>query len=42
VRNKDRQFWEGLKNWDVIILVETWMDKKEWRRVKEKLPRGYE
>ncbi|XP_067207866.1 golgin subfamily A member 6-like protein 22 [Linepithema humile] len=42
VRNKDREFWEGLKNWDVTILVETWMDKKGWRMVKEKLPRGYE
>ncbi|XP_067208522.1 golgin subfamily A member 6-like protein 22 [Linepithema humile] len=42
VRNKDKEFWEGLKNWQVIILVETWMDKKGWRVVKEKLPRGYE
>lgn len=26
--NKDREFWEGLKNWEVMVLVETWTDTK--------------
>lgn len=40
--NKDGEFWEGLKNWEVIVLVEAWVDTKEWKEVKGKLSRGYE
>lgn len=25
LENKDREFWEGLKEWNVIFLIETWM-----------------
>lgn len=25
LENKDREFWEGLKEWDVIFLIETWI-----------------
>lgn len=39
--NKDREFWEGLKEWEVILMSETWVDKKGWERVKERLPKGY-
>jgi len=41
LRNKDRDFWKGLENWDVIVLSETWVDEKGWDRIKEKLPKGY-
>lgn len=27
LRNKDKDFWEGLKEWDVVILNEKWVDK---------------
>lgn len=27
--NKDRDFWKGLEEWDVIFLCETWIDKKD-------------
>lgn len=27
--NKDKEFWESLKRWNVIIiLIETWIDEK--------------
>lgn len=26
--NKDRNFWNGLRKWDVVTLVETWIRKK--------------
>lgn len=26
---KDKEFWNGLKDWDVITLTETWIEKKE-------------
>lgn len=40
--NKDGEFWEGLKDWEMMALVETWTDKKGWKSVKGKLPNGYE
>ncbi|XP_024878641.1 trichohyalin-like [Temnothorax curvispinosus] len=39
--NKDKDFWEGIKEWDVIVMMETWTDEKGWEKVKEKLPREY-
>lgn len=23
--NKNRKFWEGLKKWEMIVLIETWV-----------------
>lgn len=39
--NKDRDFWDGLKEWDVIVLSETWIKSDGWNRWREKLPRGF-
>jgi len=39
--NKDRDFWKELENWDVIILSETWVEERNWGKVKSKLPRGF-
>lgn len=33
---------EGVERVGVLVLLETWMDEKEWIKVREKLPRGYE
>ncbi|XP_071572354.1 uncharacterized protein [Temnothorax nylanderi] len=41
ISNKDKNFWEGIKEWDVIVMMETWTDEKGWEKVKEKLPREY-
>lgn len=41
LRNKDKDFWEGLKEWDVVILSETWVDKGGWERIKDRLLKGY-
>ncbi|XP_024868964.1 caldesmon-like [Temnothorax curvispinosus] len=38
---EDRDFWDGVKKWDVIIMMETWMDKKGWEKMKEKLPKEF-
>lgn len=37
--NKDGEFWNWLRDWDVVTLTETWIEKKEWSRIKERLPR---
>ncbi|KMQ88498.1 hypothetical protein RF55_12004 [Lasius niger] len=41
VDNKDKEFWEGLEDWDVVILMETWLDGKGWERIRERLPDRY-
>lgn len=28
LRNKDKDFWKGLKDWDIMLFMETWMDRK--------------
>lgn len=41
IGNKDGEFWKELENWDVMILSETWVEERGWRKVKERLPKGY-
>lgn len=30
-----------MKEWEVVVLLETWLEEKEWRKIKRKLPKGY-
>lgn len=39
--NKDEDFWRELGGWDVVCLMETWMEEKGWRRIEGKLPKGF-
>ena len=39
--NKDRDFWKCIEEWDIIIMCETWLEKKGWSRIRGRLPRGY-
>jgi len=41
LRNKDEEFWKALKKWDVIVMMETWIDRKGWIGITGRLPRGY-
>jgi len=41
VINKDKEFWEGVERWDVVIMMETWMDEKGWERIRGNLPKGH-
>ena len=41
MENKEDDFREKLKEWDVMFLSETWLQKKGWERVKKWLPKGY-
>ncbi|XP_066585917.1 golgin subfamily A member 6-like protein 22 [Prorops nasuta] len=42
VSNKDEDFWERIGRWDVVCLVETWLEEKGWETLKKKMPRGHE
>ncbi|KMQ82048.1 hypothetical protein RF55_24379, partial [Lasius niger] len=39
--NKDVDFWEGLREWDIIFLIETWVEERGWERIRGRLPAGY-
>ena len=41
LKNKDRGFWEGIREWDVVIMCETWMGRREWEIVKGRATKGY-
>lgn len=39
--NKDRQFWDYIKSFDYIGLIETWVDEKQWNKIKENMPDAF-
>lgn len=41
LKNKDREFWEVLRDWDVMVLMETWMEEREWEKWRNRLPEEY-
>lgn len=41
IGNKDMDFWEVIKEWDIIFLLETWLDERGWGRIRGKLPTGF-
>lgn len=42
MRIKATDFWRKLADWEVMMLTETWIDKKRWEKIKNRLPGGYE
>jgi len=41
VKNKDSDFWRRLGGWEVVVMTETWIEEKDWERLKEKLPKEF-
>ncbi|XP_018393041.1 PREDICTED: uncharacterized protein LOC108772084, partial [Cyphomyrmex costatus] len=41
LKNKETDFWEFLGNFEIIGLLETWIDEKEWGKLKEKMPKEW-
>lgn len=41
IGNKDRDFWQRIREWDIISIMETWLDKKKWEEIRGRLPREY-
>jgi len=39
--NKDGDFWKGIKDWDVVVMSETWLVKRGWERIRERLTREF-
>ena len=41
IKGKGGDFWEKVKKWDVVGLVETWVKGKDWEKMRKKLPVEY-
>lgn len=41
LKNKDKDFWEDLREWEVIVLMESWMEEREWNKWRDRLPEGF-
>lgn len=41
IGNKDRNFWQRIKEWDIISMMETLLDKKKWEEARGRLPKEY-
>jgi len=39
--NKDREFWRGINDWDMVVMSETWVEKKGWERIRERMTKGF-
>lgn len=39
--NKDKDFWDGLEKWDVVVLIETWKDERGWKRRSANMSKGF-
>src|SRR5699024_10984002 len=38
---KDKEFWSFINNFDVVGLVETWMEEKSWKKFETNLPKMF-
>jgi hypothetical protein len=42
IKNKEDEFWKYLGEFDVVGLVETWVEEKGWERLERRMPREFE
>lgn len=41
VGGKDREFWKEMTEWNIIVMTETWLEKRGWERLRGRMPKGY-
>ncbi|XP_077270175.1 uncharacterized protein LOC143901623 [Temnothorax americanus] len=41
LKKKDRDFWEYIEEFDIIGLCETWVEEKEWERMKRNMSKKF-
>jgi exonuclease III len=42
IKTKEDEFWKYLGEFDVVGLVETWVEEKGWERLERRMPREFE
>lgn len=38
---KDKDFWNYLKEYDIINLMETWIEENGWKKIEQLLPADF-
>ncbi len=41
LKKKDKDFWDYIRKFEVVGLVETWVEEKNWENTRNKLPKEY-
>ncbi|TGZ54682.1 hypothetical protein DBV15_12603 [Temnothorax longispinosus] len=41
LKKKDREFWEYIEGFDIIGLCETWVEEKEWEKIKKNMSKKF-
>lgn len=39
--NKNEQFWDYVRDFDFIGLIETWVDERQWKKIEDRLPGNF-
>jgi len=39
--NKDGDFWKGISNWGVVVMMETRVEDRGWKRIRGRMTKGY-
>lgn len=38
IKKKEREFWNYIEEFNIVGMSETWMEKKDWEKIKGNLP----
>lgn len=41
INQKEESFWEYIRTFDVVGMMETWVEEKDWSRTEKRLPEGF-
>lgn len=41
IKEKDEEFSERITGWDVVGLVETWLELKDWEKWNGRMPKKF-
>ena len=42
IKNNDRDFWNKMEGYEIINLMETWIEDKDWKGLKIRLSTNFE
>jgi hypothetical protein len=38
---KGEEFWKYIRKFEIVGLVETWVEERSWKKIDKTLPKGY-
>jgi hypothetical protein len=40
-KKKEQEFWDYVRQFEIVVLVETWIKERSWEKIEEFLPKKY-